>query len=678
MWKNICAGVLGCIVAMSVACMSPTDVPATISIVETPDDIGLAELTRLDLAARFKRSVTVGSFSSYDRTGGNDDGFSGAHSFIRRDDEGLVLAELEGPGAIYRIWTPTPTDDILAFYFDGEVEPRLEIPFRELFSGERAPFLSPVVGYGAGGFYCYLPIAFERSLRVVARAERIQFYQMNYAIYPATTAVASFDGYGSPETEALLARARELLGSAGGDLSASVAPPGARVRTTAVRATLTPGNPGNPDSVVTLFDTATPGRLLGLRLEPVSLLASKARDVVLRIYWDDDPEPAVLSPVGDFFGASWGDPAMQSAIAGTYGDTAYIHLPMPFDRSARIELVSERTGGAPIEVRGEVAWTDVPRAEDEGRFYALWRRENPTTVGEPFTFIDTSGRGHIVGATLQAQGFEPAQTPFFEGDDQATLDGELAIHGTGSEDFFNGGWYNVTGRWMGRVSLPLSGCLDYRNPLGRTGGYRFMLTDAYAFRRSARLTIEHAPTGNDVPTDYVGVTYLYAEARPTMAFELPPVADRRVSDPERIVFRPGWSLPVDSFSFRDMSLTKRQESIGDETVRYLRVRAEGEDVFGAHSVGFRCDLPEAGAYTVSAGAIGGPDQAIVQIVRNEGVEGDAVDLYQAERGLRDPIRLAELDFVEGENVLLLRLVGKNERSSGLGLDLTSLVFERVR
>ena len=113
---------------------------------------------------RFKRSVRVGSFSSYDRTGGNDDGFSGAYSFVRKDGEGLVLAELDGPGAIYRIWTPTPTDDVLAFYFDGEAEPRLEIPFRQLFTGEREPFVSPVVGYGAGGFYCYPAFTNDRRL----------------------------------------------------------------------------------------------------------------------------------------------------------------------------------------------------------------------------------------------------------------------------------------------------------------------------------------------------------------------------------------------------------------------------------------------------------------------------------------------------------------------------------
>src|SRR6185295_9772899 len=105
-----------------------------------------------------------------------------------------------------------------------------------------------------------------------------------------------------------------------------------------------------------------------------------------------------------------------------------------------------------------------------------------TTEGKPFTFLETAGRGHVVGVTLQAQGMVSGTTPFFEGDDQATIDGELAAHGTGSEDFFNGGWYDLPGRWYQRLSFPLSGCLEYRKALARSGAYRFFLGDAYAYQ----------------------------------------------------------------------------------------------------------------------------------------------------------------------------------------------------
>ena len=151
--------------------------------------VGLDALTRIDLLPRFKPSVTVASISSYDRTGGNDDGFSGKYSFVRKEPDGLVIADLQGPGVVYRIWTPTPTDDPVEFYFDGEATPRLTVPFRDLFTGKTFPFVAPVSGIGAGGFYTYVPLAYAKSLKILVRAEKVQFYQINYATYPAGTAI---------------------------------------------------------------------------------------------------------------------------------------------------------------------------------------------------------------------------------------------------------------------------------------------------------------------------------------------------------------------------------------------------------------------------------------------------------------------------------------------------------
>jgi hypothetical protein len=56
--------------------------------------VGIEELARLDLLPRLKQSVKVGLVSSYDRSGGNDDGFSGKYSFIRKETGGLVIADL--------------------------------------------------------------------------------------------------------------------------------------------------------------------------------------------------------------------------------------------------------------------------------------------------------------------------------------------------------------------------------------------------------------------------------------------------------------------------------------------------------------------------------------------------------------------------------------------------------
>src|ERR1043165_4792122 len=110
--------------------------------------VGLGAAYRLDLLARYRPSIKVGMVSSYDRTGGNDDGFSGRYSFVRKEGDGLVIAELKGPGVIHRIWTPTPTDDPIGFYFDGEASPRIKTTWRGMFMGDQPPFIAPLVGIG--------------------------------------------------------------------------------------------------------------------------------------------------------------------------------------------------------------------------------------------------------------------------------------------------------------------------------------------------------------------------------------------------------------------------------------------------------------------------------------------------------------------------------------------------
>lgn len=80
----------------------------------------LDNLVRPDLLPAYRTGEYVEQISSYDRTGKNDDGFGGAYSFIRKEGNHLVIADFKGAGVVNRIWTPTPTDDTLAFYFDGE------------------------------------------------------------------------------------------------------------------------------------------------------------------------------------------------------------------------------------------------------------------------------------------------------------------------------------------------------------------------------------------------------------------------------------------------------------------------------------------------------------------------------------------------------------------------------
>jgi Protein of unknown function (DUF2961) len=163
----------------------------------------------------------------------------------------------------------------------------------------------------------------------------------------------------------------------------------------------------------------------------------------------------------------------------------------------------------------------------EGKLYSTWRREIDPPLGKPYLLLEARGRGHHVGTVLIAQGLTPGITGFFEGDDVATIDGEMRLHGTGSEDAFNGGWYAMADRWDRGVNLPLHGALDYNLPMSRTGGYRFNLADKSSFERSFLLTIEHGPENNDTRVDYTSVAFYYGDTAPPVALE--PSASLRVN-----------------------------------------------------------------------------------------------------------------------------------------------------
>mgnify|MGYP001064699077 FL=1 len=639
----------------------------------------LDALSRPDLLPRFRDGVRTGMVSSYDRSGGNDDGFSGKYSFIRRESGGLVLADLAGPGAVTRIHTPTPTEDIVEFYFDGEAEPRLRLKVVELFDGSRPPFVAPLAGWGGGGYFSYVPLTYRKSCKILLRAAAFQFYDINYAVFPDGTDVATYEEPPSPDFAARLERAAALLRRTGSDFGDAVAPAwsageaAGKLTKQTVKVSLASG------SRATLFESRRPGRIVGLRLGPAAAFAGDGRDILLRAYWDGDAEPAIDAPVGDLFGFSFGEPAARSLLFGTAEDgRGYLYFPMPYERSARIELVSERSAGAPVEVEAEIVTAAAGKGPDEGLFYARWRRENPCVTGRPFTFLRAAGRGHVVGVILQAQGLESGHTGFFEGDDRAVIDGELAVPGTGSEDSFNGGWYDVPGRWEKRLSLPLSGCLDYKKPLARTGGYRLFLSDAYAFARSIDHTIEHGPEGNAVPTDYASVVYFYADGRPEGLEPARPAAERRVAGLDRVVFVPGWSVPIHTTSFGNATFAKAVVTAGDKRVRVFSMRTGGADIFGPHHIAFICDLPEAGSYRVSIKAVLGPDQGLVRVYERDRPAGRAVDLFAAERTVGEPAELGVFEMDKGENVLYLNLVGADPKAKGMGMDLAEIIFERVR
>ncbi|MFC6101904.1 glycoside hydrolase family 172 protein [Olivibacter domesticus] len=447
--------------------------------------------------------ATVGQFSSYDRTGGNDDGFSGKYSYIKRNvDSTLVLFEAKGNGVINRIWTPTPTNDTLDFYFGNSEKANFSISFQDLFSGKVYPFVNPLCGNEIGGYYSYVPIPYAKGCKIILRGKKLQFYQIQYNTYPNNMQVENFRLPFDEQAKNALKQVEAKWKQVKTELTQSI-------KHITIDTLLSPGE------TVKLVDFQQGGRIIGFELSPSDAFEGLNKQIDLLATWDNETMPAINAPVADFFGYAFGKTSMQSLLLGSSNGVNYCYFPMPFDRRAEIALRyrTSNLSTKPVRVKAEIYVNHEKRKpRTEGKFYAFWHDNQHAALGKPHVFLEGKGKGHYVGTLLQAQGLDPGMTLFFEGDDVTEIDGEMRLHGTGSEDYFNGGWYALLDRWDRKMSLPLHGSLDYSLPYARTGGYRLFLTDKMPFTKEILHTIEHGPERNNKPVNYTSLALYYADA----------------------------------------------------------------------------------------------------------------------------------------------------------------------
>ena len=466
----------------------------------------LRQLSRLDLLPSY-RSGAVDGVSSYDSTGGNNDGFDGKYSYLRKEEGKLVIADFKGPGVIDRIWTPTATNDTLEFWFDGEKQPRLKICFMDLFRSGKKPFVYPLCGNEVGGYFCYFPFTFKKSCKITFSGEMIQFHQISYRSLEGYD-VETFRPELSAEESSLIDEICRKWSNDNPDVTQFLND-GTIPLVKEENFFLEPGGE------FTFFESRDAGRILGFEIEGGAVFEGLNKDIILTAQWDDDPVPAINAPVADYFGYAYGKPSMEGLFVGSDHGRHYSFFPAPYDKSARITLkYRERPGiaQAPVQLTTRVHYSNEARnLEKEGKFYACWRREKPQK-GKPYKFLSHKGRGHYVGTVLIGQGFDFKSTDFFEGDDSTYVDGASRVHGTGSEDYLNGGWYSELDRWDKATSLPTHGCLEFAHATCRSAGYRFFIGDKQSFNANIWHGIEHGGIGNEAPVDYTSVAFYYADS----------------------------------------------------------------------------------------------------------------------------------------------------------------------
>jgi hypothetical protein len=363
----------------------------------------------------------------------------------------------------------------------------------------------------------WVPAPFDRSLRL---AYGRTFYGTGYYIYHQFADGAPLSSH--PRPFALGSRpdprVLDLIGRSGTD----IAPAGiARAEN---RTVLDPGQP------LPLFRIDGPATIRALKLTLPRDRARELSNARIRVTWDGRESPSIDAPLALFFGSGLlHNPDGAEYLVKAFplgiryaGDAVHLdcYFPMPFFRSAKVELVPPPGLAAPVTIATEIRHEplrDSPSAV--GYFHATYRDLGGGEPGRDHVLLDTAGiedsrdwSGSFVGTSFIFT--DKGELRTLEGDPRFFFDDARTpqAQGTGTEEWGGGGDY-----WGGEtMTLPFAG-----HPIGAPtpdaarkpddlvhSAYRFLLADLFPFGRNARIQLEHGGA-NDMFEHYRTVTYWY-------------------------------------------------------------------------------------------------------------------------------------------------------------------------
>lgn len=321
----------------------------------------------------------------------DDDGIgSGVVSqTIAQDEPGEhVLAELTGPGAVVRI-AQDASKGKLAFYFDGEEKPRIEVGADGLLGvlPQMSEYRNPII--------TCLPYA--KSLRIVLRDAKQIAYRIDYVTFPPDYKTTTFTREGDvlprgwPDSVVY----RHLKGR-----FADYRNPGVLPRFQSDGATLAPGA---TEPVLTL-DGAGIVRYVRLRMDN-SLL--KNDNLWLDVTVDGQPEPAVSAPVRFWF-ASLSGPRNYYNLVHFARNGSGLTQAMPFGKGISFSL--RNASEQPIENVSLEVCVEPAEGERAKEVAAMMRLRGvflPAGEGGK-SLARYEGAGRLVAlACEQADGDEP-------------------------------------------------------------------------------------------------------------------------------------------------------------------------------------------------------------------------------------------------------------------------------
>jgi hypothetical protein len=394
------------------------------------------------------------------------------------------------------------------------------------------------------------------------------------------------------------------------------------------------------------------------------------RRIVLRMYWDGEKTPSVEVPIGDFFGTGFEYKHYITPYLGMSSGGYYSYLPMPFNKSARIEVVNE-TGSEVYSFYYHIDYHKLSEPLDPSiaYFHATWHRVIRTDPKQYYTLLEAEGEGHLVGVNLNMQSYDGG-LQFLEGDEMIYVDGEkeASLKGTGTEDYFNSGWYFNRGEF----SAPYHGLIIKDDSLGRIAAYRFHILDAIPFKKSIRALIEHGDQNVEI-ADYSSTAYWY-QKEPHKPFAALPLPGLRI--PLRVQV-PNGALEGESLTPQKTALAYSAENMSLygadwSGLKQLKVAAQKEGDM------FSLVLPaQEDRYDVDFFYTKGPDYCNVALLYG----GEKVGEFNGFNKTVIPggkVSVKNLRSQNREIALQFAVIGKDPRASGYAVGLDAFTLQPRR
>jgi len=296
---------------------------------------------------------------------------------------------------------------------------------------------------------------------------------------------------------------------------------------------------GPGDSYI-VADLSGPGRIVHMWFTLSTKEPDYLRTTRLKIYWDENVQPAVDTPFGDFHALGHGlirkiNTAFITVVARPHlnhnlpnkqvgGFNSY--FPMPYGNGAKV-VIENNSSMSINSLYYQIDYQICKKPPSPLRFHAQYRETPPGPRANPAGYpknpdgkynhviLDTRGKGHYIGAVLSVDAMGKG---WWEGDDMFWIDGEQmpSIHGTGTEDYFGGAWgfrheYNMPYHGVSILErLPQR--QDWR--AGKFTVYRFHERDPIPFTKSIKMSIERGHANDRPDCQYSSIAYWYQDVQP--------------------------------------------------------------------------------------------------------------------------------------------------------------------